>query len=76
MSRICGKLFSVQCPPTGGQGGVHRDPNTIGVQCPVQLFSNTCQKMRGSKHVKVKKQQCQDILQFHTDMQKMILGSI
>ena len=28
------------------------------------FFSNSCQKMRGGKHVKVKKRRCQDILRF------------
>ena len=40
------------------------------------FVSNTCQKMRGGKHVKVKKRQRQDILRFRADAQKLILGSI
>ena len=57
-------------------GGVHRDPNAIAVQCVARFFSNACQKMRGSKHVKVKKRRRQDILHFRADPQKLILGSI
>ena len=40
------------------------------------FFSNTCQKMRGGKHVKVKKRRRQDILRFRADARKLILGSI
>ena len=44
--------------------------------CLFSLFSNTCQKMRGGKHVKVKKRRCQDILHFRADARKLILGFI
>ena len=70
------KIIFVECRPVGGQRGVHRDPNAIAAQRPVPFFSNTCQKMRGGKHVKVKKRRCQDILRFRADPQKLILGSI
>ena len=56
--------------------GVHRDPNAIAAQRAARFFSNTCQKMRGGKHVKVKKRQRQDILRFRTAARKLILGSI
>ena len=49
------KIIFVECRPVGGQGGVNRDPNAIAVQSATRFFSNTCQKMRGGKHVKVKK---------------------
>ena len=67
-------FFFVERRPVGGQLGVHRDPNAIAV-CGA-IFSNTCQKMRGGKHVKVKKGWRQDILRFRVDAQKLILGSI
>ena len=70
------KLIFVECRPVGGQRGVHTDPNAIAAQRAVQFFSNTCQKMQGGKHVKVKKRRCQDILRFQADVQKLILGSI
>ena len=57
-------------------GGVHREPNAIATQRAAQIFSNTCQKMRGGKHVKVKKRRRQDILRFRADVRKLILGSI
>ena len=69
------KIIFVECRPVG-QWGVHGDPNGIAAQRAAQFFSNTCQRMRGSKHVKVKKLQHQDILHFRTDVQKLILGSI
>ena len=40
------------------------------------FFSNTCQKMWGGKHVKVKKWQRQDTMRFRAEAQKLILGSI
>ena len=42
--------------------GVHMDPYAIARQRAERFFSNTCQKMRGGKHVKVKKRQRRDIL--------------
>ena len=48
----------------------------MAVQHAARFFSNTCQKMRGGKHVKVKKWQRQDTLRFRADAQKLILGSI
>ena len=57
-------------------GGVHRDPNAIAAQRAARFFSNTCQKMRDGKHVKVKKRRRQDILSFRADTKKLILGSI
>ena len=56
--------------------GVHRDPNAIAAQRATQFFWNTCQKMRGGKHVKVKKWRRQDILCFRANARKLILGSI
>ena len=56
--------------------GVHRDPNAIAAQRAVRFFSNTCQKMRGGKHVKVKERRHEDILRFRADARKLILGSI
>ena len=47
--------------------GVNRDPNAIAAQRAAQFFSNKCQKMRGGKHVKVKKWRRQDILRFRAD---------
>ena len=60
----------------GWSRGVHRDPKAIAAQRAAQCFSNTCQKMWGDKHVKVKKRRHQDILCFRADAQKLILGSI
>ena len=57
-------------------GGVHRDPNAIAAQRVARFFSNTCQKMQGVKHVKVKKRRRQDILRFRASARKLILGSI
>ena len=48
------KIIFVEFHPVGGQG-VHWDPNEIAVQRAARFFSNTCQMMRGGKHVKVKK---------------------
>ena len=71
------KIIFVECRAVGGQRGVHRDPNAIAAQCAARFFfSNTCQKMRGGKHVKVKKRRRQDILRFRADTRKLILGSI
>ena len=57
--------------------GPHRDPSAIAAQPLVWFFfSNTSQKMRGGKHVKIKKQQRQNILRFCAGKQKLILGSI
>ena len=70
------KIICVECRPVGVQRGVHRDPNAIAAQRTARFFSNTCRKMRGGKHVKVKKRRCQDILRFRTDARKLILGSI
>ena len=70
------KIIFVECRPVGGQRGVHRDPNAIAAQRTARLFSNTCQKMRGGKHVKIKKQRRQDILRIRSDARKLILGSI
>ena len=47
-------MFFVECPRVGSQGD--------------SFFSNTCQKMRGGKHVKVKKQPLKDALHL-TDFQ-------
>ena len=44
--------------------GVIRDPNAIAAQRAARFCSNTCQKMRGGRHVKVKKRLRQDILRF------------
>ena len=65
-----------ECCPVGGQRGVHRDPNAIAGQREARFFSNTCQKMRGGKQVKVKKRRRQDILRFCADARKLISGSI
>ena len=71
------KINFVECRPVGGQRGVHRDPNTIGAQHAAQFFSNTCQKMRGGKYVKVRKQTppprplmtgCEVLVWFHCQM--------
>ena len=56
------KIIFVECRPIGGQRAVPRDPNTIATQRLARFFSNTYQKMRGGKHVKVKKRRRQDIL--------------
>ena len=56
------KIIFVKCRPVGGQRGVHRDPNAIAEQRAVRFFSNTHQKMRCGKHVKVKKRWRKDIL--------------
>ena len=70
------KMSFVECRPVGGQRGVHRDPKAIAAQRAAGFFWNTCQKMRGGKHVKVKKRRRQDILRFRADARKLILGSI
>ena len=70
------KIIFVECRPVGGQRGVHRDPNAIAAQRAARFFSNTCQKMRGGKHVKVKKWRRLDIMRFRADVRKLILGSI
>ena len=49
------KIIFVVCPPVGGQWEVPRDPNAIAAQRVARFVSTTCQKMRGGKHVKVKK---------------------
>ena len=46
------KIIFIECRPVGGQLG-HWDPNAIAAQ-----------KMRGGKHVKVKKRGRQDICVF------------
>ena len=66
------KIIFVECRPVGGQWGVHRDPNAIAAQRAARFLSNTCQKMRGGKHVKVKTRRCQDILRFRADARKLI----
>ena len=65
------KIIFVECRQVGGQRG------SLGTlaQLPI-FFPNTCQKMRGGKHVKVKKRRRQDILRFRADARKLILGSI
>ena len=71
------KIIFVECRPVGGQRGSIGGPNAIAAQRMARFFSNTCQKMRGGKHVKVKKRRRQDILHFCcADAQKLILGSI
>ena len=54
------KINVVERHPSGGQG-VHWDPNAIATQRAMHYLPNTCQKMRGGKHVKVEKRQRQDI---------------
>ena len=71
---VCGFFFERRV--IGGQGEVHGDPNAIAAQRPARCFSNTCHKMRGGKHVKVKKWQRQDILRFCADARKLMLGSM
>ena len=72
--RLCGKLFFVECHPIGGQRGVYIGTLTHDA---IFFFSNTCQKMRDGKHVKVKTRQLQDIfLRLRADARKLILGSI
>ena len=58
--------------------GSPQGPNAITARRAVRiLFSNTCQKMRGEKLVKVKKQRRLDInLHFLADARKLVLGSI
>ena len=53
------KITFVECPPVGRQG-----EGFIGAQTQLlrDFFPNTCQKMRGDKHVQVKKRRRQDIL--------------
>ena len=71
------KIVFVECRPVGGQrGGVHRDPNAIAARHAARFFSKTFQKMRGGKHVKVKKWRHQNILRFRALARKLILGSI
>ena len=70
------KIIFVECRPVGGQRGVQSYPNAIAAQREARFVSNTCQKMWGGKHVKVKKRQHQDILRFRADSRKLILGSI
>ena len=70
------KIIFVECCSVGGQRGVHRDPNAIAAQPAARFYSNTCQKMRGGKHVKVKKWRREDILRFRAHARKLILGSI
>ena len=71
------KVIFVECRPVGGQRGFHRDPNAIAAQRAARFFfSNTCQKMCGGKHVKVKKRRRQDILRSRADTRKLISGSI
>ena len=69
-------FFFVECRPVGGQLGVHRDPNAIAAQRAVRFFSNTCQKMRGGKHVKVKKRRRQNILVFALKTVKGSIGTL
>ena len=70
------KIIFVEFRPVGGKREVHRDPYAIAAQRAARFFSNTCQKMRGGKHVKFKKRRRQDILRFRADARKLILGSI
>ena len=65
------KIIFDECRPIGGQREIHRDPNAIAAQRTARFFfffffffPNTYQKMRGGKHVKVKKRQRQDICVF------------
>ena len=72
------KIIFVEFRPVGGQrgGGGPWDPNAIAAQRAARFFSDTCQKMRGGKYVKVKKRRRQDILRFYADAWKLILGPI
>ena len=69
------KIIFVGCRPVGGQRGIYRDPYAIAAQRAARFVSNTCQKMRGGKDVKVKKRRRQDILGFRADPRKLILGT-
>ena len=74
-SHVCGKLFLSSVVPLVVNGG----PlllGKLGLQRAARFFSNTCQKMRGGKHAKVKKRQRQDTQRFRADARKLILGSI
>ena len=53
-SHVCGKLFLSSVVPLVVNGGVRRDPNAIAAQRTARFLSNTCQKMRGGKHAKVR----------------------
>ena len=81
-SRVCGKLFLSSVVPLHQRIGGKRGsigighPNAIAAQRAARFLSNTCQKMRGGKHVKIKKRQRQDTLRFRADARKLILGSI
>ena len=64
-SRIFGLFFRV--PSRWWSRELHRDHNAIAAKHTARFFPNTCQKMRGGKHVKVKKRQRQDILRVRTE---------
>ena len=69
------KIVFVECCPFGDQWGVNSDPNnTIAAQRAAQFFLfKHVPEDAGSKHVKVKKWQRQDILHFCADERKLIL---
>ena len=58
------EIIFVECRPVGDQRGVHKDSNAIVAQRAARFFSNTCQKMQGGKHVKVKKWRRQEYSAF------------
>ena len=70
------KVILVEHRPVDGQGGFIGTLTQLLHNVWHDFFSNTCQKMWGGKHVKVKKRQRQDILRFGADARKLILGSI
>ena len=51
LCQVCSRLWST---------GVPRNPKANAAQRVARFFSNTCQKMWGGKHVKVKKRQHQE----------------
>ena len=75
-SRVCGKLFLSSVIPLVVNGGSIGTLTRLRATRGAIFFSNTCQKMRGVKHVKVKKRRRQDIMRFRANARKLILGSI
>ena len=48
------KIIFVECRPVGGQQGSIGTLTQLPRNARCDFFSNTCQKMQGGKHVKVK----------------------
>ena len=76
------KIIFVECRPVGDQRGggsigtLMQLPHNTRCDFFFEFFQTHARKMRGRKHVKVKKRRRRDILRFRADARKLILGSI